>query len=176
MTYSVLRQDKVMAHDVGSFNRSAKPAADIENGWLVILASKSTVAGEEEVWLATQPATGTLEGLWIAASPEVVLTASKYKGIDPDPRNFINLSGKVMDAIKLQVGDIITLTADAITGTKSTNTHIIAADSQYEFAWAAAAAADTTSLLLLSTTYLSIPDGTISDGRVEAYQFEVVHN
>lgn len=179
MTYSVIVQNKVMAHDVGSLNRSAKPAANIENGWAVTLSSKSTVAGEEEVWLATIPTSGTLDGLWIVASPEVVLTVSgtkQYKGINPDPQDFINLSGKVMDAFKPQIGDIITLTGDAITGSKSSNTHIVATDSQYEFAWAGSAAGSTLSLLLLRTTYIPIPDGSIGTGRVVAYQFEVVHN
>ena len=43
----------------------------------------------------------------MAAEPEVVLTDEKYKGLDPDIRNFYNVSGTVYSAFKPQVGDII---------------------------------------------------------------------
>jgi len=174
MANGVLIQDSVMAKDIDSLNRTAKSAADINNGYALILASKEAGVGELDVWAATQPATGTLEGLWMAYSPELVLTGDKYKGLDPDPRNFTNIAGDVFDVFKPMIGDIITLTADALSG--SVNTHVIAADSAYTLAWNAGVAASTLSLLLIKTTSISIGLGTIATQKVTAYQFEVVHN
>lgn len=159
--------------------RPAKASADIDNGNVFYLSTGySAVAGEGEVFLATQPATGSglklslklLEttyisiadgsignqrttaykfevvdnstGLWMAYEPEVVVTVSgtkKYKGIDVDVRDFYTPSGEVFTAFKPQVGDILTFTADGITGSKSTNTYAVAANGQYALAWAASA-------------------------------------
>lgn len=176
MANNVLVQDKVQASDVGALNRVAKPATDIQNGFAVVLASKSAVAGESEVWLATQPATATLSGVWLAYSPEVVVTVSgsnQYKGIDPDPRNFINLSGKTMDVFKPKVGDLLQYTVDGIGGIKSTNTFAVATDGEYQLQWAAAAVSGL-SLKLIRETTQTIGTGTIGVSSVTAYQFEVV--
>jgi len=82
-------------------------------------------------------------GMWMAYSPEIVtvVTASGkiYKGIDPDPRDFTNVSGEVFDAFKPQVGDLITMTADGITGSKTTGDYAVATNGQYALAWASAA-------------------------------------
>ena len=178
MANTVLIQNGVQATNVDSLNRSAVCAANLDNGHIFYLATKSTTAGEGEVWTATQPATGSglkislklvgttyisiadgsignqrtlayqfevadnSTGLWMAYSPEVVVTISgtnKFKGIDPDVRNFVNISGDVLSAFKPQVGDILTMTVDGITGTISTNTYAVAANGQYALAWAASA-------------------------------------
>jgi hypothetical protein len=175
---AILVQDSVQAMNVDALNRSAISTADIDNGNIFYLASKSSTAGEGEVWTATQPATASglklslhllgttyvsigtgsistqrvtayqfevtdnTTGMWMAYSPEVVTVVSgslKYKGLNNDPREFTNLSGEVFSAFKPQVGDIITLTAEAITGDKSTNTYAVAANGAYTLAWAAAA-------------------------------------
>jgi hypothetical protein len=177
-THAILVQNSVQAMNIDAFNRSAIGSADIDNGNVFYLASKSTTDGEGEVWVATQPATGALKlslsllgttyvslsegsigtqrvtayqfevtdnssNLWMAYSPEVVTvvseTGKKYKGLTNDPREFTNLSGEVFDAFKPQVGDIITITADGITGTIGTNTYAVAANGQYALAWAASA-------------------------------------
>jgi hypothetical protein len=82
-------------------------------------------------------------GLWMAYEPEVVtiVTASgkKFKGIDADVRDFANIAGTPFSAFKPQVGDILTISADGITGTISTNTYAVATNGQYALAWAAAA-------------------------------------
>lgn len=176
---AILVQNSVQAMNIDSLNRSAIGSADIDNGNIFYLATKSTTDGEGTVWTATQPATasglklslkllgttyvsiadgsiGTQRttayefevadnstGLWMAYSPEIVtvVTASgkKYKGINPDPRDFTNLSGEVFDAFKPVVGDILTITAEGITGTKGTNTYVVAKDGQYTLDWASAA-------------------------------------
>jgi hypothetical protein len=79
-------------------------------------------------------------GLWMAYSPEIVTVTSgtkKYRGINPDPRDFTNLAGEVFTAFKPQVGDIITITADGIGDTAiGSNTYAVAKDSQYKLDWA----------------------------------------
>lgn len=179
MAKAILVQDAVQAMNIDALNRSAIGSADIDNGNVFYLATKSSTDGEGEVWTATQPTTGSglkislkllgtsyvsiadgsigsqrtiayqfevadnSSGLWMAYSPETVtiVTASgkKYKGLTPDPREFTNLSGEVFSAFKPQVGDILTITTDGISGTKSTNTYAVAANGAYALAWAASA-------------------------------------
>lgn len=59
MSYAVLVQDAVQAMNIDALNRSAKGSANIDNGNIFYLATKSSTAGEGEVWTATQPATGS---------------------------------------------------------------------------------------------------------------------
>ena len=78
MSHAVMIPRKVAADDFKAWVRSAKSAsADLDNGNVVVLASQSTSSGEEELWLATQPATGTLaSGLWMVGEPESVIIES----------------------------------------------------------------------------------------------------
>ena len=179
MSYNILVQDSVQAMNIDALNRSAVCAANVDNGNIFYLATKSATAGEGEVWTATEPATNSgllfsckllgttyisiadgsigtqrvtayqLEvvsnatGVWMAYSPEIVTVVSgtkKYKGINPDPRDFTNLAGEIFTAFKPQVGDIITMTADGIGDTAiGTNTYAVAKDGQYKLDWASAA-------------------------------------
>ncbi len=111
----------------------------------------------------------------MAVEPEVVLTASKYRGIDPDIRNFYNPALSVFTAVQCKIGDIITLNAEALGGTKSTNTFVVATNATYQLTWAASAISGLT-LSYVGDTYVSLPSsGAIGDTqRVTLYQFEVV--
>lgn len=173
----ILIQNKVAAMNVDAFNRPAVSASDIENGSVFNLLTKSSDAGSEEVWVATTPATGALTNLWMAYEPEVpsVYAGTKaYKGLSPDPRDFINKAGEVFTAFRLQLGDILTLSADALAGSKSTNTFVVAADGALKLTWAASAGAGV-SLSLKDETYISLATGSLGDTqRIAAYQFEVV--
>ena len=173
MANGILIQSAVMAKDVDSLNRAVVAAVDVQNGSVLNLTGYSTDAGEGEVWSAEAPATATLTSLWMAYSPEVVVTDGKYKGLDVDTRNFVNTSGEVFDAFKPQIGDIVTMTADAIGGTKSTNTFIVATDGELKLQWAAAAVSGL-SLSLVDETTVSIGTGAIGTHKVAAYKFEVV--
>jgi hypothetical protein len=179
-THGICIPNKIAAKSIDSLNRSVVSAStNIDNGWLVALSTKSTTSGQSEVWTATEPATGTLANLWMAYSPEIVVTTSGtyvYKGLDPDPRNFINLATYIFDAFKPQVNDIITLTGDCLAGTKSTNTYVNATDSTggYKLYWGSTQTASVLSLYLLATTYISVGTGAIDNQRITAYQFEVV--
>ena len=179
MAHGLLNQNMVQALNIDAFNRSAVGAADLDNGNLVVLATLSTTAGEGEVWAATRPESGTLVGTWMVASPEVVVTyggvagTSAYKGIDPDPRSFYVKTGEVFRAIKLQIGDIVELTSDAIaTGTGVGAAYAVVTAATYKLTWAAGAVTGL-SLRLIGTSYISLADGSIGTQRVTSYKFVV---
>jgi hypothetical protein len=174
--HGLMIPSKVVAADVDAYVRSVKSASDLDNGNVVSLSALSVTAGEGEVWTAATPATGAgLTNLWMIGEPEVVLTDSKYKNIDPNPLNFYTPAGKIATAFKLQVGDIVMLNAEALAGTKSTNNYVVATNATTKLTWAAAAVSGV-SLYLLGTEYVSLPTtGAIGeDQRVVAYKFHVV--
>lgn len=181
MSYSVFIPNAIAALNVDAWNRSAVSASNIENGNLLVLSGKSATAGESECWTAIAPSTSDgLTGLWIAYEPEVVLTvsgSSQYKGLDPDPRNFINLAGKVFSCFKPQLGDIFTVSADWFSGAKGgSDTHANATNSTGGFfpVWGTSQTASVFSVKLLSTTYISLATGAMDTQRITAYQVEVV--
>ena len=175
-SHGIILQNQVAAMNVDSYNRSVVSAINVDNGNVFTISALSTTAGETEVWTASTPATGSLTDLWMACEPEVVVTVSgtkEYKGINPDIRDFYNVATNVFSAFKPVVGDIITLTADALGGTISTNTYVVATDATSELTWAAAAVTGL-SLQLIKTTYISIATGAIGSQRTTAYKFAVV--
>lgn len=172
MAYGLIIPRRIAAKNVDAMNRSAVSAAAYENGSVGNLLTKSSTAGESEVWVLTAPVTGALTNLWMMYEPEVVLTLAKYKGIDPDPRNFRKEIGEVFSVFRPQLGDLITMTADAVTGTKSTNTWVVATNTAQKLTWAAAAVSGL-SLKLIEDDFISIGLGSIGTQRVAAYLFEV---
>lgn len=177
MAHNVMIPNAVAAMNVDAWNRSAVASTDVDNGNIVILSALSTTAGEAEVWTALTPSTSDgLTGVWMVGEPEVVVTDAKYKGLDPDPRNFFVNDGDVFSCFKPQLGDIITMTADGLAGTKSTNTFVNAVDSTggLKPLWASSQAASVFSMKLIETTYISIGSGAIDSQRVTAYKFQVV--
>ena len=177
MAYGIMIPTKIAAKDIDSKNRSVVSAAAYENGSVGQLASKSSTAGESEVWTMTAPATGAgLTNLWMVYEPEIVDLVSgslSFRGIVVDPRSFRNEIGKVFSAFQLSLGDLVTLSADAVAGTISTNTFVVATNAAQKLTWAAAAVSGV-SLKLVATNYISIGVGTIGSQRVTSYLFEVV--
>lgn len=174
--HGIMIPSATAAANVDSYVRHAKAAVDLDNGNVVSLTALTGVAGEREVWTAAVPATGaTLKNLFMVGEPEIVVTDSKYKNINPNVQDFYNVAGDVFTAFRLQLGDVVVLTADALGGTKSTNEYIVATNATAELTWAAAAVSGV-SLKLLATEYISLPTlGTIGDTqRQTAYRFEVV--
>lgn len=128
--YNVVIKRKVHATFNDADKRSVKCDFDVENGDVFALKTRSTVDGEDEVWVATEPAAATDGSLWMAVSPEVVTTGFdnlQFRGIINDPRYFTNIAGTVFDAIKLCVGDIIEIApGDGISPSKiSTEEYLI---------------------------------------------------
>jgi hypothetical protein len=177
MAYGIMIPSKIAAANVDSKNRSCVSEVAYENGSIGTLSAKSTTAGEAEVWTMIAPATGAgLTNNWMVYEPEIVTTVSgthQYRGIDPDPRNFRNEIGEVFSAFQLSLGDLVKLSADALAGTISTNTFVVATNGAQKLTWAAAAISGT-SLKLVATEYISIGEGTLGSQRIVAYLFEVV--
>ena len=177
MTHAVAVLNKVAAQDIDAYNRTVVCASDIDNGWVFELLTKSATSGEGEVWTATQTA-GTITNMWMAYSPEIVTVVSgsnKYKGIDSDPRNFYSVAGEMIDAFRPVVGDIITLTADALaTGSGAASAYATCVSGNWKLVWAAAAVSGLT-LKYLETNYISLPQaGAISETQhVVSYKFAV---
>jgi hypothetical protein len=179
MANSVIVPLKIQATDIGAYNRSAVCAADLEQGAAVVLTGKSATAGESEVFTAVAASTSDgLTGVWMVYSPEVVLTISGshvYKGIDPDPRNFTNKATDVFDAVKPKIGDLWLCSEDFFTGAKSTNTYANCTNgTSGQLVWGSSATSSVFAMKYLSTSYISISDGTIGTQRVTAYVMEVV--
>jgi len=179
MAYGILVQEKVAALNIDSLNRPVVSASDVENGMVFNLLAKSTNSGStvaNEVWTAEFPVTGSLIDLWMAYEPEVVQTVSGnsyYKGIDPDPRNFYIPAGDVFSAFKPQMGDLIMLTPDVLSGSKSTGDYVVAADISLELTWSATPLLDGLTLKYTDTSYISIGTGAIDNQRITAYRFQV---
>jgi len=174
--HGVIIPNAIAAQNVDAWIRSAYSASvDFDNGNAVILTGLSAVAGQGEVWTAVAAENSTgITGVWLAYEPELVWTGS-YRGLDPDVRNFYNAATRVFTVFKPQIGDIITLTADAINGTIGANTFLNCNDTgKKELAWAATIGSAQFAAKLLATTYISIGSGAIASHQVLAYQFQVV--
>jgi len=175
MAYGVIVQEKVAAMNIDAYQRPCVSATAVENGFIFNLLTKDTTSGSE-VWTATNPVTGSLTNLWMAYEPELVVTTSgdsKYRGIDPDPRNFQVAIGDLFTAFKLSLGDLIMFSPEGLSGSKSTGDYAVAANSDWQFAWSAAPAADAMCLKYHYTGYISIADGSIGSQRIVGYKFEV---
>jgi hypothetical protein len=185
MTHAVVILNKVQATDVDSYNRVARSASDIDNGWVMQLATRSSTSGEGEVWVGTAPsASAGLQNLWMAYSPEIVEVVSgsnKFKGIDSDPQHFYHIIGEMIDVFQPKIGDIITMTADALStaGAVVASAYAVAvagdgSADDFQLNWAASGAVSGLVLKYLETTYISKPTGAIGETqRVVAYKFEV---
>jgi len=187
-SHGVLIMNKVAASDVRTYNRSAVAgsAVDLDNGNVFRLDTKSS-GSAHDVWLVTTgsaapTASGsTMKNLWMACSPEITTIVNNgkyYRGAEfgTDPRDFYNIGAYVLDAFKLQPGDLITLSSDAISGSPSTGDYVIPAHDSYELIWAAAAVDSWLNLKLVKETYISLATGAIDDQRELAYELEVISN
>lgn len=177
--HGVLIPQAIAAANIDAWNRSAISASALDNGNIVALATRSATANESEVFVATQPtaSASTLTGAWMVyASDEIVLTDSRYKGIDPDVRNFFTAASKVVSVYKPAVGDIIMVTTDALGGSYSVGvtTHINATNATYQLTWGNSQTASVLSYKLLAVKYISLATGAIDTQRVASYQFECV--
>lgn len=178
MAYAVVVKNNVMATDVQSMNRTAVSNANIENG-SVFLLNAGQESGSDR-YTVVQPTTGNLSGLYMAATPEIVeirTSSGLAYRVGENPQDFINYAGQSIDAFKLNVGDVVTLTADAMSAAMASNTFAVAQNANYKLLPATAAISGL-SLKLIETTYIAIGSGqpSVTASRVTAYKFEVVAN
>lgn len=175
--YNVLIKSQTASLNIDSYNRSAVCDTDIENGSVFKLSSYSVNPGEGMVWRAEQAAT-TDKGLWMAASPEVVITKVmdnvEYKGIVEDPRAFINIAGHMIDAFKLAEGDVIEMTGANITGI-DTNAYLTPDTTGFKLKAGAAAGTGLT-LKKLGTSILHIGNSSLVKTPTKTYKFVVEIN
>lgn len=175
---NVVIKTMVQAYNIDAYNRTAVCEEDIENGSVFELKEYSTDPSEGMVWKATAPTAATAKGLWMATSPEVVVTkgydGAVYKGLTPDPRAFVNVAGRMIDATFLAVGDIIEMTAEGITGA-DTNDYLVPTANGFKLSSAAAAGTGLT-LRKVGTSRLHIGQGSIAKSAPITYKYVVEIN
>jgi hypothetical protein len=173
-----------LSQNVDSENLDFKCAADLDHGNVIGLLAKTGTTGEKEVWTATKPATGALNDLYMVAEFGTVTVygedGNEYVGLTDDPRYAYVKAGKIWTAFKLHVGDRVRLTAEALAGTKSTNTFVNASDGVATLTWGASATSSALSLKLIDTDYITVGGAGVGSiggtGRVTSYVFRVVQN
>ena len=178
MAKSILIPSLIAAKNIDTLNRSFVSETDLDNGNVFGKGELSTNAGESQVYQTVAPATGSLTGLWMAYSPEdVVLTdglGNQFKVGTLDPRAFTNIAGTVFSGFKPQVGDLVLVSADGISG--EANSYAVAANGTSKLAFAGAAI-DGLSFKVVETTYISLASANnIGSQRVVAYLLECVAN
>ena len=155
MAKSILIPSLIAAKNIDTLNRSFVSKTDLDNGNVFGKGELSTNAGESQVYQTVTPTTGSLTGLWMAYSPEdVVLTdglGNQFKVGTLDPRAFTNIAGTVFSGFKPQVGDLVLVSADGISG--EANSYAVAANGTSKLAFASAAI-DGLSFKVVETTYI----------------------
>ena len=168
---NVVIKRSVAATNIDSYNRSAVATVDVSNGSVFSLKEKDTV--DELLYKATAP-TASEKGLWMATSPEVIYV-DKAHGGSADPRDFVNIAGRAIDATYLVPKDIIEMTGEGITGI-ATATYLVADTSMTLKAASAAPTAGGLVLRKIGTNTLKIGDGAIAPVAIPTYVFEVEAN
>jgi len=174
MAYGLIIPKKIAASNVDAWTRNAVSASVYELGFAGYFSGLSSTSGESEVWTMVAPATAHLYDLWLCYDESVVVTASKYRGIDVDIRNLAFAAGDIFTTFKPQIGDLVSFSADALAGTQSTNTFVVATDGAQALTWAAAAVSGLSFKLVDDDDWVSIGIGSIGTQRVAMDLFECV--
>ena len=166
---------RVQAYNIDALNRTAKCESDLQNGSVFQLLTQSEEDGEKMVWEATAPTASTDTGLWMATSPEVVITrdamGNEYKGLNQDPRAFVNLSGRMIDSTKLMEGDLIEMTGAGITDIATTANKYLVPESGSFVLKATSTAGTGFCLEKIGTGKMSIGTGSLIKEPVTSYKF-----
>ena len=174
--HNVVIKTRVAAMNIDSYNRTAVCTSDIDNGSVFKLVKKSTTVGEKDVWVAEQAA-ATDKGLWIATSPEVVITKVgdlEMKNIVVDPRYFTNNAGRMIDATYLSVGDEIEIYSETIANI-DTNNYLVPAASGFALESSASAGTGLT-LKKIGTNILHVGQASIGKQPLTTYRYVVEIN
>ena len=172
--YGVVEKMAVSAQTDHALNRNVKSATALENGFIFDLLTSGTVAdGESEVYVATVPTTSALDNLWMLCADDVVWT-SEYRNLNPDVRDYQLAIGKIGSAFKPQVGDILKVSADALSAAVTTETFFNAANATWQLVPGASQTASALSFKLIRESYMSIGLGSLGTQRITAYEIECV--
>lgn len=185
--HNVVIKSATASYMVDSFGRTAVFDTDVDNGCVAVLNTYSEREDESMVWKAEQ-ATATSKGLWMATSPEVVITrafdgdeangvpALDFRGIINDVRAFYNPKGMMVDMILLQKGDIIEMTGAGITGIEEdSNTYLVPDTTGYKLK-ASTSAGTGLALRKTAKSKLHIGNGSLVKVPVTTYKFTVEEN
>ena len=177
--YDVLIKSGYAALNVDNWNRTVVCEEDVPNGAVFSLSEYSTDADSKIVWKAGKPAADA-KNLWMASSPEVVITTlpdgTELKGIDNNIRDFVNIKGHPIDAFKLIEDDVLTIVPSTANATAMATAKYLIPDAT-KFALKAEDTTEPTSgmyLRALGATTLHIGNGDMVKKAVPAYKFEVV--
>ena len=175
MANAIVIQSKVMAQDNVALNRVGTFTSAVPNGTVFTCGD---VKGD--VFTLTK-ATNAVKDVWLAVSPEVVLTDGKFLGIDRDVRNFVNQAGKPIDLIKLVPNvDVITVTEEFFKASKAptASNKIVEIDASGDFVALASATSSYAGLSfkVIEETYIVVATGAICSDRLKAWKLEVTQN
>lgn len=171
MANNVVIKRRVAATNIDSYNRSAVATTNVPNGSVFSLKEKDSV--NELLYKAVAPKANE-KGLWMATSPEVIYV-DKTHGGSADPRDFVNVAGRAIDATYLVPADIIEMTGEGITGI-ATAAYLVADTSMTLKAATTAPTAGGLALRKIGTGTLKIGDGAIAPAVIPTYVFEVEAN
>lgn len=170
--YGIVLKQSVAAQTDNALNRSVVSATLLENGFIFQLATKSSTAGNKDVFVATVPATSYLSNLWMLAEPPVPLISSR-KGLTSDPREYSLAIGDVGSAYKPQLGDVIKVSDTALAG--SAAAFVVATNAAWQLTYAASAVSGLSFKVLDAADYISLADGAaIGTQREDAVLLECV--
>ena len=177
MNKTVLIPTDIAAKNIDSLNRSVVADVNVDNGAVFYLDGVSTEAGQGEVFKYAEPNADNLGNLWMAYSPEVVVTVDgdfQAKGIDANPAHFTNLAGVPFDAFKLQVGDLVQMTKEGFTNDYSVSTpYAVATAGSNKLTWSANAIEGVT-FKFVKAQPIIIGAGVIGNNANDAYIIECV--
>lgn len=175
--HTVTNLASVAAQNVIAYNSDFVSASPLDNGNICNLLTKSSTTGQGEVWNATSVTTASPTGVFMVDSPVLpfVVTASgeKINGLGT-ARDFYTLAGEIGVARRLQLGDIVVVSAEALDSSTTAAYAIADATGNFKLKWSAVTVSGFY-MTYLKTTYISVPDGTIGTGRVPAFEFRVDH-
>jgi len=183
MANTVLQQVSVRAMNVDALNCDAVYAsANLANGSVFTRGALSSTAGEGELFTVVQPASGSLTNLWMVYSPEVVdivtATGATYRGLSVDPRDFTNIATKPLAAFKPEVGDLIKITADGITGgalsALTVGQHAVAANGVFTLSASVAVISGLSFAVRSITDSITIANAACGTSKVAAALLECV--
>ena len=176
MAHTVVILNKVAATNVDAYVRPIVAQQNMDNGYLMTLNSVSS-GSSVECWVPTTPTTASLTGLWLLKESEIPFLASGtnvYNGLGTI-RDFYVSASLVATAIKVNVGDVITVTADWFTsGTAPTAGQYANAVNASFTPTVASVSGAGQSWICREVNFIPYADGTIGSGRLTSYRMECV--
>lgn len=176
--FDVLIKNRYAAMNIDAYNRTAIATEDVPNGGVFTLAKYAD--NEEGVWKAEKPSATTAVDIWMASSPENVLTklpdGTILSGVDHNVRNFTNIAGQPIDAFKPVVGDVLTIVPKDDEGDHATRNFIGIQANHFELQALESKPESGFYMEKIGKTVMHIGDGSFVKKAVPAYKYVVRAN